>query len=178
MTETTAPDITFPVTNEPDPDMVRGFNRQFTTGVTVVTTTDGGKPRGLAVNAYASISFDPPLIMVCIQRTSSTYPALHAATHLGVNILSNRQHDVVSMFASKAEDKFATIDWHAGPHGSPLVDGSAAMLEAEIRERFQAKTHTVFICRVRHAEVNDVGAMVYKAGKFFDGDGLTEIPAD
>ncbi|WP_125612427.1 flavin reductase family protein [Specibacter cremeus] len=170
--------ISAPLLNEPDPDLMKGFNRQFVTGVTVVTTKDGDRARGLAVNAYASISLDPPLIMVCIQRTSSTYPALHAATHLGVNILANDQRDVVSVFASKAEDKFATIDWHEGPHGSPLINGSAAMLEAEIRERFQAKTHTVFICRVRHADVNDKSPMVYKAGRFFDGADLTELPKE
>ncbi|NVM98231.1 flavin reductase family protein [Arthrobacter sp. SDTb3-6] len=176
MTETVVPGIADRDVDEPDPLMVRGFNKQFITGVTVVTTREGDKPRGLAVNAYASISFDPPLIMVCIQRTSSTYPALHAATHLGVNILSNRQREVVNVFSSKSDDKFAEFDWHGGPHGSPLIDGSAAMLEAEIRERFQAKTHTVFICRVRHAEVNDVAPMAYKAGKILDGGGLTEIP--
>ncbi|WP_245933332.1 flavin reductase family protein [Arthrobacter livingstonensis] len=83
---------------------------------------------------------------------------------------------MVNVFSSKSDDKFAEFGWHGGPHGSPLIDGSAAMLEAEIRERFQAKTHTVFICRVRHAEVNDVAPMAYKAGKILDGGGLTEIP--
>ncbi|MGY2747097.1 flavin reductase family protein [Pseudarthrobacter sp. O4] len=116
--------------------------------------------------------------MACVQRTSSTYPALFASTHLGVNILSNEQRGVVSVFASKAEDKFATIGWHEGPHGSPLIDGSSAMLEAEIRERFQAKTHTVFICRVRHADVSAKSPMVYSAGKFFDGAELTELNKD
>jgi flavin reductase (DIM6/NTAB) family NADH-FMN oxidoreductase RutF len=170
--------ISTPMLNEPDPELLKGFNRQFVTGVTVVTLKDGDTPRGLAVNAYCSISFDPPLVMVCIQRTSSTWPALFTATHLGVNILSNKQRGVVSVFASKAPDKFARIDWNPGPHGSPLIPGSAAMLEAEIRERFQAKTHTIVICRVRHAEVNDDAPMVYKAGRFFDGGELTELAAE
>jgi steroid delta-isomerase-like uncharacterized protein len=161
---------------EPDPELLKGFNRQFVTGVTVVSTMDDHRPRGLAVNAYCSISLDPPLIMVCIQRTSSTWPALFRATHLGVNVLGRSQHDVVSVFASKEPDKFAQVGWHPGPHGSPLVTGSAAMLEAEIQERFQAKTHTIFVCRVRHAEVNDEEPMVYKAGKFYDGGKLTALP--
>lgn len=167
--------ISSPMLNEPDPELMKGFNRQFVTGVTVVTTMDGDRARGLAVNAYSSISLDPPLIMVCIQRTSSTWPALFTATHLGVNILSRTQRGIVSVFASKDPDKFARIDWYPGPHGSPLIPGSAAMLEAEIRERFQAKTHTIFICRVRHAEVNDVAPMVYKGGRFFDSSDLTEL---
>ena len=154
---------------------MKGFNRQFVTGVTVVTTKENGVPKGLAVNAYASVSLEPPLVMVCIQKTSSTYPALFASSHLGINILSNEQKPTLSTFASKSADKFAEINWHAGPHGSPLIDGSSAALEAEIRERFQAKTHTVFICRVRHAEVSETAPMVYQAGRFFDSEGLSQL---
>ncbi|TKV57761.1 flavin reductase family protein [Nakamurella flava] len=167
--------LSTPLTDEPDLDALKGFNRQFVTGVTVVTTMDDGRARGLAVNAYCSISFDPPLVMVCVQRTSSTWPALFAATHLGVNVLSNQQQAVVATFASKHPDKFSQVEWQPGPHGSPLIPGSAAMLEAEIRERFQAKTHTLFLCRVRHAQVADLAPMVYKAGRFFDGADLTEL---
>jgi steroid delta-isomerase-like uncharacterized protein len=163
---------------EPDPELMKGFNRQFVTGVTVVSTMDGDRPRGLAVNAYCSISLDPPLIMVCVQRTSSTWPALLRATHLGVNVLARDQQGVVTVFASKDPDKFARIDSRPGPHGSPLIDGCAAMLEAEIQERFQAKTHTIFVCRVRHAEVNDEAPMVYMAGQFFDGGNLAPLPTE
>jgi steroid delta-isomerase-like uncharacterized protein len=160
---------------EPDQEMMKGFNRKFVTGVTVVTTKDGERPRGLAVNAYCSVSLEPPLVMVCVQKTSSTYPALFKATHLGINILSTDQRETVGTFASKAADKFADLDWHAGPAGSPLIDGSSAALEAEIKERFQAKTHTIFVCRVRHAEVTEAEPMVYKAGKFFDSEELTAL---
>jgi flavin reductase (DIM6/NTAB) family NADH-FMN oxidoreductase RutF len=163
------------LSGEPDPQVMKTFNRQFITGVTVVTTQDNGTPKGLAVNSYASVSLEPPLVMVCIQKTSSTYPALFAATHLGINILGTEQRATVATFASKAPDKFAEVDWHPGPSGSPLIDGSPASLEAEIRERFQAKTHTVFICRVRHAEVTEASPIIYKAGRFYDSDDLTQL---
>lgn len=157
-------------------EALKGFNRQFITGVTVVTAADeDGRPRGLAANSYASVSLEPPLVLVCVQKTSSTYPALFRSTHLGINIMSNEQRDVVGVFASKASDKFAELDWHAGPDGSPLIDGSAASIEAEIKERFQAKTHTVFIAKVTHAEIAEIAPMVYKAGRFFDGAALTEL---
>ena len=160
---------------DPSLDVMKAFNRQFITGVTVVTTKEGDKPKGLAANSYCSVSLEPPLVLVCVQKTSSTYPALFSSSHLGINILGADQRATVGVFASKAADKFAELDWHDGPNGSPLIDGSAASLEAEIQERFQAKTHTVFICRVRHAEVDDTAPMVYKAGHFFDGGKLVEL---
>lgn len=160
----------------PSIDALKGFNRQFVTGVTVVTTIDeDGNPRGLAANSYASVSLDPPLVLVCVQKTTSTYAPLFKSTHLGINIMSNGQRDTVGVFASKGTDKFAGLDWHDGPAGSPLIDGSAASIEAEIKERFQAKTHTVFIAKVTHAELTDTEPMVYKAGQFFDGAELTEL---
>lgn len=157
-------------------DALLGFNRKFITGVTVVTTVDSeGNPRGLAANSYASVSLEPPLVLVCVQKTSSTYPALFQATHLGINIMSNAQRDVVGVFASKVEDKFGKVSWHEGPNKSPMIDGSAASIEAEIKERFQAKTHTVFIARVTHAELAELEPMIYKGGKFFDGAELTSL---
>lgn len=160
----------------PGLDALKGFNRQFITGVTVVTTIDDtGKPRGLAANSYVSISLEPPLVLVCVQKTTSTYSPLFKSTHLGINIMSNEQRDTLGVFASKGDDKFANIQWHEGPNGSPLIDGSAASIEAEIKERFQAKTHTVFIAKVKHSEVAELAPMVYKAGRFFDGAELTEL---
>ncbi|WP_458040470.1 MULTISPECIES: flavin reductase [Bacteria] len=157
-------------------DELKEFNRKFVTGVTVVTVSDSaGRPRGLAVSAYMPISLDPPLVVVCVQKTSATYPALFEARHLGINIIANSQRSVVAQFASKADDKFAGLDWHRAPAGSPLIDGSSASIEAEIKERFRAKTHVVIVARVRHLEVSDVDPMVYKAGKFYDGASLQEV---
>lgn len=157
-------------------EALKGFNRQFITGVTVVTTTDAeGRPRGLAANSYASVSLDPPLVLICVQKSSSTHPALFRSQHLGINILGTEQRDTLATFASRDPDKFARVTWHEGPKGSPLIDGSSASIEAEIKQRFQARTHTVFIARVIHAEVTETTPIVYKAGKFFDGDSLTEL---
>lgn len=160
---------------EPDLDVMKGVNRQFVTGVTVVTAMDDGTPRGLAVNAFASISLDPATVMVAVQHTSSTHDCLFRADHLAINILSTDQLDVVKRFAVKSDDKFAGLDWDAGPFGSPLIARSAAVMEVEIRERLRASTHTVFMCRVVHAEVSNRHPMVYSAGKFFDGGTLTDL---
>lgn len=160
----------------PNTDALKDFNRRFVTGVTVVTTTSSaGRPVGLAVNSYASVSLDPPLVLVCVQKTSSTYPAFFHSHHLGISILGNAQRAVLDVFASRNADKFANVDWHAGPQGSPLIEGSAAHIEAEIKERLQAKTHTVFIARVIYVKASEIAPMVYKAGEFFDGDSMVRL---
>jgi flavin reductase (DIM6/NTAB) family NADH-FMN oxidoreductase RutF len=159
----------------PDIDLMKQVNRQFVTGVTVVTAMDGDKPRGLAVNAFSSITLDPPTVMVAVQRTSSTHDCLFSASNLAINILSIDQLDVVNRFAVKSDDKFAGLDWQPGPSGSPLIERSSAQMEVEIRERLQASTHTLFVCRVLHATVSDRPPMVYSAGKFFDGGALTPL---
>jgi flavin reductase (DIM6/NTAB) family NADH-FMN oxidoreductase RutF len=158
-----------------DPDLMKQVNRRFVTGVTVVTVMDGDAPRGLAVNAFASISLDPPTVMVCVQRTSSTHDCLYRAGHLAINILSTAQLDVVNCFAAKSADKFAGLDWQPGPSGSPYIDRSSAQMEVQIRERLQASTHTVFICRVVDARVSELHPMVYSAGRFFDGEALSPL---
>lgn len=158
-----------------DLDLMKQVNRQFITGVTVVTAMDGATPKGLAVNAFASISLDPPTVLVCVQRTSSTHDCLFRASHLAINILSVDQLDVVNRFAVKSDDKFGGLDWEPGRFGSPMINRSSARMEAEIRERLQASTHTIFICRVVDAEVTDRTPMVYAAGQFFDGGALTPL---
>ncbi|MFF8844067.1 flavin reductase family protein [Streptomyces sp. NPDC015127] len=164
-----------PLSTQLDTDLMKQVNRQFVTGVTVVTAMDGGTPRGLAVNAFSSISLDPATVMVCIQRTSSTHDCLFRGDHLAINILSTAQLDVVGTFAGKSDDKFKDLDWAPGPFGSPLIARSSAQMEVEIRERLQASTHTVFICRVVHAAVTENLPMVYSAGKFFDGGALAPL---
>lgn len=160
----------------PPREMLKAFNRQFVSGVTVVSVLDeSGTPKGLAVSSYNSVSLDPPLVLFCVQKTSSTYPSLFRGKHMGINILSCAQRETLGVFASKEKDKFSQVPWHAGPHGSPLIDGSAAAVEVEIKERFQALTHTVFIGRVVHAEAAEDEPIIYKAGKFFDSRSLDPL---
>ncbi len=133
----------------PDLDTMKQVNRQFITGVTVVTTMDDEKPRGLAVNAFSSVSLDPPTVMVAVQRTSSTHDCLFRATHLAINILSTDQLDVVGVFATKADDKFAGLDWEpAQVTGSPVIKGTLAHLDCTIQTVHESGDHFVVIGRV------------------------------
>jgi len=159
-----------------DPEALKATHSKFVTGVTVVTTQHDGVPKGLAVNAFSSISLTPPLVLVCIQKSSSTYEALVQAHHFAVNMLAADQLSIAQTFAAKRDDKFSAVPWRSGPHGSPLIDGACAHMEVEVGERLQASTHTVFIGRVVDAAHNDKAPLVYSARRFYDGGRL--VPAE
>lgn len=146
-----------------DADLVKGVHRKFITGVTVVTTDDGGTPKGLAVNAFSSISHGAA-------RGASTSCAGHTPGP------SAGQLEVAKVFASKGTDKFAALDWAPGEHGAPLLDGSAAQLEVEIGERLEAGSHTVFTGRVVSARHDDRAPLVYSGGGFFDISQTAPLP--
>lgn len=153
--------------------VVREVHRKFVTGVTVVTTTDENQePRGLVVNAFVSVSLQPPLILVCVARTSSTYAALMAADSFAVNILAADQGEVVARFAKSGPDKFQGVQWNPGLLGVPVLTGSAGYFEAEVSERVQASTHTMFIGHVRAAGTSPRAPLVYLGGDFHDPAGL------
>jgi flavin reductase (DIM6/NTAB) family NADH-FMN oxidoreductase RutF len=158
-----------------DEATVRAVHRQFVTGVTVVTTGIGGVPRGLAVNAFASVSLTPPLVLVCVSASSNTHEHLFRSEHFAINMLAADQAHIARRFASKEPDKFATLDWRPGPGGSPILAGSSAHLEAAVCERIRASTHTVFVGEVVAAEAFDRPPLVYMAGEMYDPERLVAL---
>lgn len=163
----------------PDPentqlvDNVKKVHRAFPSGVTIVTTSVDGKPYGLAVNAFSSVSLTPPMVLVCINETSSTYPKFFAGRQFGVSILANDQTGVAARFAKSGGDKFAELQWETGPHGQPLISDAAAHLELEIVSMIPAGTHTIFVGRVTNAAASGKAPLIYHNGAFFDGGRLT-----
>jgi flavin reductase (DIM6/NTAB) family NADH-FMN oxidoreductase RutF len=156
-------------------ESVKGFHRSFVTGVTAVTTLEGDEPRGLLVNAFASLSLEPPTVLVCVQKTSASYPHLFAREYLAVNILAADQIDVATALSGKGPDKFATVPWTRGQHGSPILDGATAWVEAKVTERIQASTHTLFIARIVAVSHTDRPPLIYADGRFYDGGALQDI---
>lgn len=122
----------------------------FPTGVAIITTRDeDGTPRGLTTNALTSVSADPPLLLVCIDAKSRTLPALRAAGRFVVNFAREGRDLVCTVFASKAEDKFADVVWREAENGMPcLCDDSVAWAECATEQEVEAGDHTIFVARV------------------------------
>jgi len=150
-------------------DEVKRVHRSFPSGVTIVTTSIDGQPFGLAVNAFSSVTLGPPMVLVCINETSSTYPKFFAGKGFGISILASDQLHVARRFARSGGDKFADIEWEHGASGQPLVSHAAAHLELDIASMLPAGTHTIFIGRVVTASASGKAPLIYHDGAFFDG---------
>ncbi|MPW18199.1 flavin reductase [Paraburkholderia sp. CNPSo 3157] len=121
----------------------------FVTGVTVVTTIQpDGSPRGFTANSFTSVSLDPPLILVCIAKTASSYAVFSQTSRFAVSVLAEDQKGVSGVFASKAADKFAQVAWHARTTGAPVMDDAAASFDCTTHEVVDAGDHIILIGRV------------------------------
>lgn len=137
----------------------------FPTGVAVVTAHAGDGPKGLTVSSFCAVSLAPPMVLVCVDRTSQTLPALQAAGGFTVNFLSLGRHELAARFASKAEAKFTGVNWErpALPEGGPvLVDDVNAYAVCVTTDAFEAGDHWVFLGEVREGAVSaEVAPLVY-----------------
>lgn len=131
------------------PEELRRVVGRFATGVALVTTTHAGRPCGLTVNSFASVSLDPPLVLVCVSRAARAYACLDAEARFVVNVLAEGQEDVARLFASTATDKFGSLGHRPSPRGDPIVDGVHAWLECDVVARHEGgRTHTIYVARV------------------------------
>jgi 3-hydroxy-9,10-secoandrosta-1,3,5(10)-triene-9,17-dione monooxygenase reductase component len=134
------------------PDVFRAVMGHFVTGITVVTTLDGAMPQGITVNALSSVSLEPPLVMVALDRRRFITPTVMSARRYAVNVLSEEQQALSDCFAGAAvqpgRDEFCGARWSPGTTGLPLLDGAIATLECTVVETFEAGDHVLFIGRV------------------------------
>jgi len=129
-----------------DPQEFRGVMGHFATGVTVITTHDGGGTLyGLTANAVSSVSLTPPLLLCCVDKSSESYPSFGASKTFTVNILSKDQEVLSRKFAKSGGDKFAGIGYRMGKTGAPILNDVLAHLECEIRYEFDAGDHTIYV---------------------------------
>lgn len=139
----------------------------FPTGVTVITAIHDGQPVGMAIGSFASLSLDPPEVLFCPAKASSSWPKIQAAGKFCVNILAEDQEDVSRVFASKAVDKFAEIGWRRSGNGSPILEGVLAYIDCDIHAVLDGGDHDVVIGLVSDLEVkHEGGPLVFFRGGY------------
>jgi 3-hydroxy-9,10-secoandrosta-1,3,5(10)-triene-9,17-dione monooxygenase reductase component len=132
-----------------EPGQFRTVLSHFATGVVVITGRDeDGRPVGMTAQSFMSLSLDPPLILVCPSRTSTSWPRI-SGRRFGVSVLAADQCDVSGAFARSGGDKFADVEWHPGPNGMPLIAGAIAHIECDLESVHPGGDHHIAIGRVR-----------------------------
>ncbi len=150
-----------------DRDRYRSVAGAFPTGVTVVTTIDAnGEPKGLTTQSFVGLSTEPALMMISVDKTSRTLPALQHQRAFVINFLKVGSEALATLFASKSDEKFRDVRWQpsTAAKGSPILrDASVAYAECVVADLIEAGDHWIFIARVEGGEVlGGVPLMYYR----------------
>jgi 3-hydroxy-9,10-secoandrosta-1,3,5(10)-triene-9,17-dione monooxygenase reductase component len=120
----------------------------FATGVTIVTARDGETIVGMACNSFTSVSLDPPLVLFCAAKSSTTWPHIQNAHHFAVNVLNEDDEAVCRTFATKDADRFADVNHHRGATGAPILADGLAYIDCETVDEHDAGDHVIVVGRV------------------------------
>lgn len=130
----------------------------YPTGVTVVTAVDAdGRPVGMAVGSFTSVSLDPPLVAFLPDKSSTSFPRIRNASSFCVNVLSAEQEHVCRAFAAKGQDKFQGLSWRAAGSGAPILDGVVAWIDCGFEAIYESGDHFIVIGKVRELDVANHG---------------------
>src|SRR5690349_2027201 len=147
-------------------DEFREVISHFASGVTVITALHDGRPYGTTASAVTSLSLEPPMLLVCMNKRSETGRAVAQSKHFGVNILGADQVDLAERFAQKGGDKFAGVPVAPGKWGEPLFEEALATLECHVAEETTGGTHYVFLAEVESGAARGGAPLAYFRGEF------------
>jgi flavin reductase (DIM6/NTAB) family NADH-FMN oxidoreductase RutF len=163
--------------SESPPADFRAAMRRLAGGVSVITAGSGDEISGMTVTSVSSLAVDPASLIVCINRSSSSWPLIERHRYFGANILSADQLDVAERFTGKGglkgAERFAGADWTIRPSGVRLLAGALAAIECEAEDIIERHSHAIVVGRVLHVELSAVSAaLAYWQGRYiaFDRD--------
>jgi flavin reductase (DIM6/NTAB) family NADH-FMN oxidoreductase RutF len=158
----------------PRPELdARGFRNAlgaFPTGVCLATTlAPGGKPAGLTINSFSSVSLSPPMILWSLARSAASAPVFRDAEHFAISIFSSEDRDLSSHFARSSDDKFAGFAHRflEGRHGIPLLADAVATFECRSCQRYYGGDHILLVGAVEHyAHCAERAALLFRRGSY------------
>ena len=149
-----------------DASAFRNLLGRFATGVTVVTARDkGGNPHGMTVSAFSSLSLDPPLVLMCIDKSAAMFEMLTTCEHFTVNILSESQEEIARRFAMTEATKFDGIGYSLVDDDA-VLDDVLAHAQCTRVQSVEAGDHTIVIGEVRSASVGEGTPLLYFRGGY------------
>ncbi len=151
-----------PVTGQAFRDVIG----RFTTGVTVVTSRDDDGDHGMTASAVSSLSLEPPMLLVCVNRRSRTGDAVRASGRFTINVLAEDQASTAQRFARHGEDRFADVATTRGPLGTLLLGGCLAHIDCTVDDALGAATHHIIIGLVQRVDAREGRPLAYFRGQF------------
>jgi len=143
-------------------DQFRQLMSRFATGVSVVTVRGaGGRPLGMTASSLASVSLEPPLLLVAVDRKNDMHDALQRAPHFAVSILTAEQEALSRRFASTDPNRFDGVGYRESRHGVPLLDEALAHIECAAHTSVPVGDHTVYFGLVTGGEVTEKRPLIY-----------------
>ncbi len=143
--------------------------RHVPTGVTVVTTLKDDEPRGITVNAFASVSADPPMLLICVNREARSYLFIAASGLFCVNILAGEQRHLAEHFAGKVRERqFENVEYAVDATGAPVLGSAIAHFDCRLEEEHHVGSHSIMIGRVLSCAARAGSPLGYFNGGFHD----------
>ncbi|MBL7495248.1 flavin reductase family protein [Frankia sp. CNm7] len=151
-----------------DPATFRHVLGHFCTGVTIVTgLDDSGSPSGLACQSFTSLSLDPPLVLICPGRSSTSWPRIESTGRFTVNVLAEDQQDVSMAFGSRTAAKFDAVPWHVTDRGAVVLDNVLAWVHCDIEATYDGGDHQIIVGAVRRMRIlRDHGPLLFFRGGY------------
>ncbi len=154
----------------PGKDELRRVMGRFATGVTIVTSRLGDELHGMTANAVTSVSLEPPLVLICVERKADSHDIIDRSGIFALSILSREQERLSHAFAIKEGESAHSLDGvphHTGATGAPIIDGSLAYLDCRVVERHAGGDHTIFVGEVvEAAPLADGSPLVFYQGRY------------
>ena len=151
----------------PTPDDFRATLGRFAAGVTIVTATVDGRDLGMTLSAFSSLSLDPPLVLICVDRGATMHDLLAEGVVFGVNVLAAEQEALSRRFAKgDAAERFAGVGYMRGALGAPLLDGTLAWMECRVAARHVGGDHTIIVGAVAELGVREARPLLYYRGGY------------
>lgn len=141
---------------------------RWTTGVTIVTAQAGDEIHGMTVSDFAGLSLDPPLVIVCADRTSNTIGVVEKGRCFAVNVLAAGQQALSKKFASKEQEweRFEGLDCPRGPSGAPLIPGALVSFDCTLEATHEGGDHVILVGRVQEIVNREGDPLVYFSGAY------------
>jgi flavin reductase (DIM6/NTAB) family NADH-FMN oxidoreductase RutF len=151
-----------------DPRTLRDALGCFATGVTVVTALDDqGRPAGLTVNSFTSVSLEPPLLLVCVHKQAAAAAPLTGAASFAINVLQTGQQPASITFSTRGEDRFGCTPWSRGESGAPILGDSLCVFECERFAVYDGGDHHILVGQVVKASFDaGLDPLLYFRGSY------------